>query len=36
MIVDDLIPTIYDEVKEVYVPAFINVEKAEGNNSDTI
>jgi hypothetical protein len=36
VIVDDLIPTIYDEKKEIYVPVFINVEKAEGNNVETI
>lgn len=36
VIVDDLIPTIYDETKQVYSPAFINVQKAEGNTSDTI
>ena len=36
VIVDDLIPTIYDETRETYVPLFINVEKAEGNNVETI
>jgi hypothetical protein len=36
VIVDDLIPTIYDEIREIYVPLFINVEKAEGNNVETI
>jgi hypothetical protein len=36
VIVDDLIPTTYDETREMHVPLFINFEKAEGNNVETI